>query len=139
MKFIRSRYPDWPGTEKWSAPCWRLQFTHFYLDADWNTKFPFGFSIGAAEERDQYVFSTCLDINAPLGEPNRFYLGIGRWHIILGLPSIRVLFEGEKRTLHIDGVSRYRYHQDETGQWVRNDKPEPFHWNWLTIERKPSS
>lgn len=98
-----------------------------------------------------------LDVNPPLGEPNRLYLWLGRWHVTLGLPSVREFREtGRDRTAgrngreittvhgehfsnwlhpHIDGCDRYRYHRDGDGKWIRNDKPEPFHWGWLTIER----
>jgi hypothetical protein len=100
----------------------------------------------------------CLDLNPPLGEANRLYLWLGNWHVTLGLPSVRDFREtSRERTLgrngkmvttihgehfsnwrrpHIDGCDRYRYHQDESGRWVRNDKPEPLHWGWLTIERR---
>ena len=37
---------------------------------------------------------------------------------------------------HLDGISRYRYHKDEHGNRCRNDKPEPLHWGWLTIDRR---
>ena len=36
---------------------------------------------------------------------------------------------------HIDGCDRYRYRKGRDGSWVRNDKPEPLHWGWLTIKR----
>jgi hypothetical protein len=36
---------------------------------------------------------------------------------------------------HIDGLDRYRHQKDEHGKWVRNERPEPLHWGWLTIER----
>lgn len=94
------------------------------------------------------AWSACLDINPPLGEPNRLYLGGFGWTVILGLPTLRTTrFTGEyERGLevwrtcltwpHIDGCSRYRYRQDEEGNWVRKDRPEPLHWGWLTVSRR---
>lgn len=35
---------------------------------------------------------------------------------------------------HLAGTSRYRYHKSDDGSWVRNDKPEPRHWGWLTVD-----
>lgn len=165
-------------------PCWRLKGSWLDIDADWNTRFPFGasfsFRIGPQPPPMTHVpgcdgvtritageVSGCrcempvnrtpgflLDLNAPLGEPNRLYLHLVRWHVTLGLPSVRdfretgreVTVNGKRvihgehysnwRHPHLDGLDRYRYHQDDDGHWTRNDKPEPRHWGWLTIERK---
>ena len=157
MRFVRSTYPDYPGMT--GDPCWRLKGRWLDIDADWNTRFPFGASLsfrigpqpppGAVNRTPGFL----LDLNAPLGEPNRLYLHLVRWHVTLGLPSVRDFREtgrevtaGGKRVIHgehysnwrhphLDGLDRYRYHQDEAGRWTRNDKPEPRHWGWLTIER----
>ena len=158
MKFTRSTYPDYPGMT--GDPCWRLKGSWLDIDADWNTRFPFGasfsFRIGP-QPPSRAVNRTpgfLLDLNAPLGEPNRLYLHLVRWHATLGLPSVRdfretgreVTVSGKRvihgeyfsnwRHPHLDGLDRYKYHQDEAGRWTRNDKPEPFHWSWLTIGRK---
>jgi hypothetical protein len=37
---------------------------------------------------------------------------------------------------HIAGCSRYKYHQEAAGEWVRDEKPAPGHWGWLTITRR---
>src|SRR6266536_1088863 len=118
MKFTHSTYPDYPGAD--GSPCPNLN--------------P-GFT---------------LDVNAPLGEPNRLYVWLGGgWQVILGLPEFRDfrvtrreghVIHGEYFTdwlhPHIGGCDRYRYHQDEDGQWVRNARPARGHWGWLTIDRR---
>jgi hypothetical protein len=185
LKFTRSTYPDYPGAS--GAPCWKLKGAWIDIDADWNTRFPFGtsFALHAGRQpppmvhepgcsRETHItaegITGCrceypgnrtpgflLDLNAPIGEPNRLYLWLGRWHVTLGLPSVRDFRETGRETgtvfgrqvpvvrgehfnnwlhPHIDGLSRYRYHKDEHGKWVRNDKPEPLHWGWVTIERR---
>lgn len=169
MRFTRGKYP---GIEKYphlDSPCWRLESRWFGVDLDINTRFPYGFSLGAdtgekKREESKYSFRgyymvrrgplrMCLDVNPPLEEPNRLYLTIGRWHVIIGLPSFRdtevvsreVADDGHNVVNvksvhrwwpHLDGVSRYKYHQDADGRWHRNATPEPFHWGWLTIERR---
>jgi len=176
VKFTRTTYPDYPGMK--GDPCWKLQGRWINIDADWNTRFPFGTSLGLHVGRQPPPMvhipgcsrmttysaggvSGCrceipvnrtpgflLDLNPPLGEPNRLYLHLSRWHVTLGLPSVR----GSKPTgeiyrgapvyrhcltwPHIDGLDRYRYRKDGDGRWVRNDKPEPLHWGWLTIKRR---
>jgi len=158
VRFTRSTYPDYPGIS--GSPCWQVKGRWLYFDADWNTRFPFGTSVavhvGPQPDRTDQPNLTpgfLLDLNAPLGEPNRLYLWLGRWHVILGLPSVRSTretgrtgtFRGQEIPVienfsnwlhpHIDGCDRYRYHQDDTGRWIRNDKPEPLHWGWLTMTR----
>jgi len=147
MKFIRTTYPDYPGMQ--GSPCWKIKSRWLDIDADWNMRFPFGVCLGIHVGRQPPPGFT-LDLNAPEGEPNRLYIWLGRWHAILGLPSCRDLrptgrYVGGSqvwehysswRSLHIDGCARYLSHKDETGKWVRNDKPEPLHWGWLTIERR---
>lgn len=179
MTFTRTTYCG--------SPCWQLATAWLSIDANWNTRFPYGtsFFLHAGRQPPPRVHTPacsrgriisapdiagcqcpvianktpgfCLDLNAPLGEPNRLYLMAGKWHAILGLPSLRAIQDtGEKkaalvsgreilmpvirhvtglRHLHADGCSRYRYHREE-GRWVRNQKPEPLHWGWLTITRR---
>jgi hypothetical protein len=91
-----------------------------------------------------------VDLNAPMGEPNRAAVhGLG-WQVTLGLPSFRDLVQLEPapdgtgrarevtrlRAFHLDGICRYRYHPDETGRPVRDPRPAPGHWGWLTAERR---
>jgi hypothetical protein len=161
VKFTRSVYPLIPGREDDGSPCWQLTSRLVRVDADWNTRFPFGVSFGLDAGPDSVPrrirTGFLLELNAPLGEPNRLYVHGFGWHITLGLPAVQRFRETgrERRTnsagreitvargehfndwLHpyIDGLSRYRYHQDECGKWVRNEHPEPRHWGWLTIER----
>lgn len=152
MKFIRSIYPLIPGRDDVGSPCWQLTTRLFRADADWNTRFPFGVSFGldAGSQRNAKPLRIrrgfLLDLNAPLGEPNRLYVHGPRWHITVGLISWWTfretgregrMIEGEyvRCRPHLDGIIRYRYHKDESGEWVRDDKPAPGHWGWLTIER----
>lgn len=175
MKFTRSTYPDIPGVK--GSPCWQVKGRWLDIDADWNVRFPFGASFslhvgrqppGVAHRPECKTDCHCeippnrtpgflLDVNPPLGEPNRLHLWLWRWHVTLGLPSVRDFRETGRENFtrvdgrdvvtvhgeyfgnwlhpHIDGLSRYRYHKDRDGKWVRNDKPEPLHWGWLTIGR----
>jgi hypothetical protein len=146
-----SRVSECPG----GFPCWELTGTWLHAHADWNTDIPYGMSLSVhagpvavpVQAGDWAAVSRApgflLDLNAPHDEPNRLYLFAGRWHVILGLPSVRGFRETEDglervtRWLrpHIDGCSRYRYHQAD-GKWVQNEKPEPWHWGWLTITRR---
>lgn len=145
-----------------------------WLDADWNTRFPFGISIciyigrqAARHPCEPDCEPDCewhkagapqgwgfiIDLNAPLGDPNRLYLWGRRRSVVLGLLSWHR--EAElSRTYSIDGklvlrtqrvrswphleaMPRYSYHQSPGGGWVRNDQPNRFHWGWLTIEQRP--
>lgn len=159
MKFTISTYPDIPGAG--GSPCWNLKMRWLYFDADWNTRFPFGTSLcirvgplPAGRGQPNLNPGFTLDVNAPEGEPNRLYLFLGGgWQVILGLPQFRdfrvtgtetgpsgrPVIHGENFTSwlrpHIAGCSRYRYHQETEGKWIRNDKPERGHWGWLTISR----
>lgn len=95
-----------------------------------------------------------FDLNAPHGEPHRIFFYSRRRRVTIGLLSFQEFRETGRRTAlngrgtaidgewhrnwlhpHCTGISRYRYHEDENGKWVRNDKPEPMHWGWLTIEK----
>ncbi len=153
MKFTRTSYPDFAGGQ--GSPCWQLKGRWLDIDADWNTNPPFGvsFSLHIGKQPPSGMHNLTpgflLEVNPPEGEPNRLYLWLSRWHVTFGLPSVRGFREtGREGNVvhgeyfsnwlhpHIDGISRYRYHQDETGQWVRNAEPDPLHWGWLTIERR---
>lgn len=156
MKFTRGTYPDIPGTA--GSPCWKLTGRWLYADADWNTRFPYGVCLavrGGRNPRPGFALDAplgfTLDLNAPLGEPNRLYLWLGPVKAILGLPQFRdeeviarETTAGGKRVVHvrhfnrrvprIAGCDRYRYHKTEDGDWARDPKPAPLHWGWLTIE-----
>jgi hypothetical protein len=174
VKFTRSSYPAYTGIP--GSPCWKLQGHWVDIDADFNTSFPFGLSVSVHVGRQPppvlhkpecardchcelpaFTPGFLLDLNAPLGEPNRLYLWSRHSAITFGLPSVRDFRETgrETRTVsgrpvtqihgkhfnnwrhpHIDGIDRYHYHRDSEGNWVRNPEPEPLHWGWLTIERR---
>lgn len=130
--FTRSTYPDIPGYP--GAPCWTYRRGWVYFDADWNTSPPFGaclcIRIGPQDgdmSEPNWNPGFTLDLNAPLGEPNRLYLFLGHWHVILGLPEFRdfertgvetgpsgrPVIYGRHFTNwlhpHIAGCDRYRY------------------------------
>lgn len=142
LEFTRGEY--------FGAICWELKFKRWAADVDWNTRFhlPSGFSLGAHSTRRQGKFpawSWCLEVNAPLGEPNRLYLHGWKWWAIVGLPSFRMETWPEEnggmlrhvRKLHIDGCVKHPLlnHKNENGEWVPNDRPERTHWGWLTVSR----
>jgi hypothetical protein len=138
VRFTRGEYAG--------SPEWLVTAGKWKLDADWNTRFPFGFCLGVTSQ-PRGAWSWCLDVNAPLGEPNRLYLDFRGWKVILGLPSMRrerITGQEGERTFSVEHYlgwprvtrcDRYRYHQDPSGSWVRNDRPEKWHWGWLTVER----
>lgn len=151
-----------------------------WLDADWNSRFPFGISmclyLGRQDDAPpcepdcepdcQWHQASAprgrgftLDLNGPLGDPNRLYLWGRRRNIILGLPSWHTeiglsRIDGSDRSdtsdgkpaghtttvrsrPHLEAMPRYRYHEGPDGDLIRNDEPEPMHWGWLTIEQRP--
>ena len=123
MKFTRSTYPDYPNGS--GDPCWNLSGRWLWIDVDWNPRFPFGACFGASlgPQDSPRPYSFCLDVNAPLGEPNRLYLNGRRWYAILGL------WPGH-------GCDRYKYHRTADGTWERGARPAPLHWGWLTVDRR---
>jgi hypothetical protein len=160
-----SKYYRAPGVHSYGRLHW--------LDADLNTRFPFGISICLylgrqadpppcepdcepdCEWHKAGAPQGCgftLDLNGPLGEPNRLYLWGRRRNIILGLPSWHREVELSRthgsdgkpivRTAtvrswpRLEAMPRYRYHEIAGQGWVRNDKPERLHWGWLTIEQR---
>lgn len=124
MKFTRSRYPAYPGCP--GDPCWALKAKYLWIDIDWNPRFPFGacagFYFGPEHEDHLRSGGFTIDVNPPLGEPNRLYASAFGWRVTLALSPGH-------------GISRYNYHQVDEDHWERNDKPEPGHWGWLTVTR----
>lgn len=130
MRFTRGTYTG--------SPCWQFisKAGRVVVHADWNTRPPYGTSLSIYGASLSMTPGFLLDLNAPLGEPNRLYLQLGRWRVTFGLLSVRDLDgHGDWLHPHIDGIDRYRYHW-EAGRLVRNASPEPMHWGWLTIEKK---
>lgn len=156
VKFTRGRYPDYPQIDdRYKCPCWSLTGKNLWIDIDWNTRFPFGISasvsLGEKDDGHFYPFGLTLEVNPPLGEPNRIYAHAFRWWLILGLPQFRSERPSGREINgvpvwesyiswrpHLAGCSRYGYHKDENDEWVRNAKPNPLNWGWLTIEKKKS-
>lgn len=138
MKFTRSRYPD---RAKYSSPCWKLTGRWVRADADWNTRFPFGVSLGVTGPG---FFRLCLDVNAPLGEPNGLYLTGPRRNYMIGL----LAWHTEKVT-HVTTSPRGRriactkhvwcWPRLERGQswdWKRSEGSD--RWRWLVIHPNDS-
>ena len=136
------------------SPCWRIDARWLSVDADWNTRFPFGtsfgFNIGPRRPigggLTQPANGFLLDLNAPIGEPNRLYVRIGRWHVTVGLLTWHTfkatgrdgnVIEGDyvRCWPHLAGIGRYGYHQNDDGNWSRDPLPKPGHFGWLTITR----
>ncbi len=116
MKFTRSTYHG--------SPCWKVTADWLYADADWNTRWPFGaglcIRIGPQHpwpdpdsKHRQAVRGFTLDLNAPLGEPNRLYL----W--------------GARREYMI-GLIQWRDDYGEETRWPRLVRGQA--WNWRTCE-----
>jgi hypothetical protein len=90
----RGRYPDIPGQPEAGSPCWSFTSEWLYFDADWNVKFPYGTSLCLRVGRSEQLGHAgapgfTLDVNAPLGEPNRLYLWLPGWSAIVSLPQLR--------------------------------------------------
>jgi hypothetical protein len=100
MKLTRSTYCD--------SPCWQASARWLNADIDWNTRWPFGTSMGIHLGPDVKSPGFLLDLNAPLGEPNRLYLFTRRWHVTFGLISWWTFRETgrEGRMVHGDYVRR---------------------------------
>lgn len=145
MQFSRHDY--------FGAPEYITKTRRWKLDVEWNTRFPGGFSAtlssfrkGVHKDGSLPAWTCCLEVNPPMGEPNRLYVSAWGWFMILGLPSLKGerMISREGRAVHteryltwphLDGCSRYLHHRDEEGKWVRNDRPERGHWGWLTVYR----
>jgi hypothetical protein len=68
------------------SPCWQVKARWLDADVDWNLRWPFGTSMGIHLGHPGAP-GFLLDLNAPLGEPNRLYVNLGRWHVTIGLIS----------------------------------------------------
>lgn len=120
----RGRYPVIEGREDLASPCWKATASWLYLDADWNTRFPWGTSlclrIGKGDPQAQAgAPGFTLDLNAPLGEPNRLYFWLPSWHGWISLPQLR--------TMEMTGPRTFR----EVPQWP----PHLPDGKWLTLRR----
>lgn len=93
-----------------------------WADADWNTRWPFGTSccvrLGRArgEDHQRNGPGFTLDVNPPLGEPNRLYLWLAGRGLVIGLPTIRGSRDtGEQR----NGIPVFA----ECRTWPRIERP----------------
>lgn len=143
MKFTRSTYQG--------SPCWKLTSRWVYFDADWNTRFPFGASLclrigpyrpwpDPDSEHRQPKRGFTLDLNAPLGEPNRLYLWGAKCEYMIGLISWWTFRETgrmeTKRGMVIDGDHvRCRPHlvRGQAWDWKRSEGTGPPRWRWIVI------
>jgi hypothetical protein len=147
MKIKRSKYHG--------SPCWHVTGRWVYFDADWNTRWPFGTSLclrigpyrpwpDPGSERRQPKRGFTLDLNAPLGEPNRLYLWGARREWMIGLVSWHEFREtsreekvagGRKRAIVHGETVRCRPHL-ERGQardWKRSEGTNPPRWRWIVV------
>ena len=163
MKFTRSRYPDIPGREQYSSPCWTLESRWLWADADWNTRFPFGVGLcvrlGPREPRPQHtpeckMDCRCewperrrtpqftLDVNAPLGEPNRLYLwlpgldvmiGLVSWHTEIETGTRQQVIFGREQTVHLMKTVRCRPRLERGQAWDWKRSAWSDRWRWLVV------
>ena len=148
MKFKRSRYPRHPSTERYSSPCWTLTGRWIWVDIDWNTRFPFGASIGVtfghkpAPGSGDRALGFCLDVNAPLGEPNRLYLTGPRRDWMVGLITWWTFRETSQQSVVRNGRTitqiegddvrcRPRLERGQAWDWKRSEGGD--RWRWLVI------
>lgn len=83
------------------SPCLTVTGSRFYFDADINTRRPYGVCAGFRVGEHSVIpdgtgFS--LDLNAPLGEPNRLYVSGPRRHYTIGLVSWHTQVKTGERT-----------------------------------------
>lgn len=147
MKFTRSRYPAIPGREELDSPCWTVKGRWLYFDADWNTRWPFGTSLclrigpqrpwpDPGSSHKQPKRGLTLDLNAPLGEPNRLYLWGGRRQWMIGLISWHKLREtGREDGVPVLSEFRCRPHlvRGQAWDWKRSEGSTPPRWHWIVI------
>lgn len=140
MMFTRSRYPDIPGREQYAAPCWKLAGRWIWADADWNTRFPYGVSLcvrfGPREPEPPHkpeCKTDCrcdwpaqtqtprftLDVNAPLGEPNRLYVTGPRRQYMIGLLTWHTEVVTHVATEVQRGKERRISHMKRVRSWPR--------------------
>jgi hypothetical protein len=163
MKFTRTVYPDYPGVK--GSPCWQIKSRWLYADADWNTRFPFGTSLGVRigprepepphkpecktdcrcewpERRPTPGFT--LDLNAPLGEPNRLYLtgprrrymiGLLSWHGEVETGTRQEVIMGREQTVHLTKTVRCwpRLIRGQAWDWRRCEGTRPSRFRWLVV------
>lgn len=123
LTFTCGWYPQIEGHPELDSPCWSITGKYLYFDADFNTRFPYGTSLclrigrGGPEKAPSGAPGFTLDVNAPLGEPNRLYLWLPWWRwVILSLPTRMTV---ELTDEEISGVPVYRVVR---GKWHLSDK-----------------
>ena len=108
------------------SPCWQAKARWLDADIDWNTRWPFGTSMGIHFGPDVQAPGFLLDLNAPFGEPNRLYLMTRRWHVTVSLITWWTFRQTgrEGRMVH--------------GDWVRC-RPHLEDSRWLALARRGRS
>ena len=154
MKYSKSPY--------YGTVCRKLWFRRidFDLDTSGSWRRP-GFCLGFSSGPERTVYSPtivggwykvrdgpagCLDLGAPMGEPNLLYLSARGWSVRLGLlswhregpqpgPGGKDVWVRRWSWPHLTSVNGYRCHLDEAGEWAWNPPPAWWHPGWLTVER----
>ena len=148
MKFTYSRYPE--GTS-FSSPSWLIEARWLWLDIDWNTRWPFGFCacirIGRKTTGRLPARGLTLDLNAPLGEPNRLYVFGSRWHYMIGLISWhseretgtrQQVIMGRETTVHLMEDYRCRPRIVRGQAWDPEQRRFTLPPRWVWIVRSPA-
>lgn len=153
MQIKRTRYPNIPGFR--GSPCWTVTARWLYADLDVNTRFPYGGCLcirvgpkhpwpdpGSTHRQARHGFT--LDVNAPLGEPNRLYVFSARRQHMIGLATwhdwepttteIRTI-GGRERAVHCgrDVRCRPRLVRGQRHNWATGrawDWQDPAAWRW---------
>lgn len=149
VKLLRTRYPDFLTP---SYPCWQVHGRRIEIDADWNTRWPFGISISVSlgvppprpphtpqcktdcrcEWPPDHRAGFSLDLNAPLGEPNRIGISGRRRHWMVGLIQWRSEIDGPGTRPHVVRAQRYDW---KHSQWMAHDAPRA--WRWIVSSPRP--
>lgn len=150
MKLTRSTYPQIPSVRP--SPCWQFQARRLWADLDVNTRFPFGFSLAAADSPPgvgdgprRRRWGITLDVNAPLGEPNRLYLSGRRRDWMIGLVEWHRFKETGQHTTTLrsgrtipcveghDVRCRPRLVRGQAWDWDRSEGSTPPVWRWVVV------
>ena len=143
MRFKRNTYEG--------APCWTVSGRWLYFDADLNTRWPFGISLGVRvgtrrpwphpdSTYKQARRGVTLDLNPPMGEPNRLYVWGARREYMIGLVSWHEFRETGRRQSSrgtiVEGKHvrcRPRLVRGQAWDWKLSEGTVPPRWRWIVV------